>query len=100
MIQEADPRDTVLRKAWARLDPSGNGHIDPSKLMQCFQGRAHPWVISGRLTAEELLTDFLNTCSVSQESSACCVCIVSMLTIKRVTGTGAPLSFFCRSEES
>ena len=62
------PREAVLRKMRRSLDPHGSGDVDPASLVERFQAGSHPWVVSGRLSAHELLQDFFSNCTVSRSA--------------------------------
>ena len=60
-------RQSVVAKAFTAMDKSGCGVIDPEVLMSTYQAAKHPDVMSGKLSEESALREFLNTFDVGDE---------------------------------
>ena len=54
----------LVRAAFARLDKDGRGVVDASLLAQSYDPFQHPEVISGRSTADSVLSEFMSTFDV------------------------------------
>jgi len=60
-------RLALVRTAFTRLDKNGNGIVEPEELVDVYDASAHPEVIAGRMTSEEVLREFLDTFDVGGE---------------------------------
>ena len=57
-------RLNLVRAAFAKLDKDGNGIVSGEEIASLYDATRHPEVISGRLTANEVLNQFLDTFDV------------------------------------
>ena len=63
----AERRLKLVDQAFSIMDKDGNGFIEPSEVMDCYDTSKHPDVISGKKTPQEVLTEFLETFEVGGE---------------------------------
>ena len=60
-------RRRLVRMAFEKMDKDGNGLLEPSDLVGTFDASQHPEVMSGRMTEEQVLRDFLENFDVGGE---------------------------------
>ena len=57
-------RANLVLQAFTRLDREGKGIVDASSIASIYDASQHPEVMAGRMTANEVLTQFLDTFDV------------------------------------
>lgn len=60
-------RRDLVAKAFAALDVNGEGVVEPSHLLSVYDTSKHPEVIAGRMTPEQVMSEFLDTFDVGGE---------------------------------
>jgi Ca2+-binding EF-hand superfamily protein len=60
-------RQNILAQAWATMDAAGVGSIEPGLMVATFKAEAHPWVVEGQVTADQVTENLLNDCEVGAE---------------------------------
>jgi hypothetical protein len=60
-------RLNIVKQAFAKLDTDGKGCIDASDVASIYDASTNPDVISGRITVDNSLTEFLETFDVGGE---------------------------------
>eukprot|EP01038_Epipyxis_sp_PR26KG_P004385 gene4385-6201_t len=59
-----DKRLRLVQMAFARIDKDGSGEVDAEEIAQTYDPSKHPEVLSGRKTAKQILSEFLDTFDV------------------------------------
>ncbi len=59
-----DRRLRLVQLAFSKLDKDGNGTVDAAEVAGAYDASKHPEVIAGRMTAKEVLNQFLETFDV------------------------------------
>jgi len=54
-------RKALVKRAYGKLDVTGDGFVRLDDIKQLYNARKHPKVISGEKTVDEVLKEFLNT---------------------------------------
>jgi Ca2+-binding EF-hand superfamily protein len=62
-----DRRTRLVELAFSRLDKDGKGSIDVQHIATMYDASKHPEVIAGRLTADQVFREFLDTFDVGGE---------------------------------
>lgn len=60
----SDRRKQLIGLAFNILDADGSGVIEPSELLNRFDASRHPAVLAGKMTADEVMREFLDTFDV------------------------------------
>jgi Ca2+-binding EF-hand superfamily protein len=60
----SDRRVRLVQMAFHKLDKDGNGMVDAEEVASAYDASKHPEVLSGRMTAKEVLRQFLETFDV------------------------------------
>lgn len=59
--QMNDYRRSLAERAFLKLDRNGNGRVEVEELVGVYSAAKHPAVLEGRKTAEQVLSEFLET---------------------------------------
>ena len=54
-------RETLVRKAFTKIDADGSGVLDIHDIRKRYNAKKHPDVMSGKITEDEVLFEFLDT---------------------------------------
>ena len=57
-------RLNLVNQAFEIIDKDGSGIVEPKEIMSCYDAKAHPDVIAGKKSAEDVLREFLSTFDV------------------------------------
>jgi len=63
----SDRRKRLVLLAFRRIDKDGNGVVEPAELVGTYNASRHPEVLAGRMTEEQVLSEFLETFDVGGE---------------------------------